>query len=482
MPTFYATEDGRVLASRSLAALAGSLRRRPRLNADRLAAIISLASAEDASLTVYEGIRRVPSHHAVRVWPDGRRTSVLLARALEPAPEMTGEDAASELRRRLTAVVARRAEGKRCIAIFAGGGVDSSTLLATSLAWSRGANGAEIKAIALDFAGPGDDRPYMRDLERALGIVPIRVSPSQAGRFMRPMMALDGAPCPWPNVCDQGLMLDAAAAQGADVVWSGAGGDDLYDGRLGTFPQRVLRGDAVRALREAASVRVPWRDPGWTQAWEFVVRPLLVRSLPHAVRRLRRRFRARTTVAWAGPVLREHLDRVTDRPALAEPTTPSARYTRFVTLPHLMEFFDFRGQLREALGIEHLDPLIDDEMIAFIASLPPELLFYGGRTRGLMRAAMEGIVPDSVRLRTDKARFEPAMTQAVRAAGGFEAFADLAAVPHLAELGLVEPSAFRQAFDALAREPEDWGPGWLEVWPALAVEAFVAGHRVGDLR
>jgi len=151
-------------------------------------------------------------------------------------------------------------------------------------------------------------------------------------------------------------------------------------------------------------------------------------------------------------------------------------------LPHLMEVVDFRSQLREALGSEQLDPLIDDDMIAFVSSLSPELLFHGGRTRGLLRAAMEGLVPDTVRLRTDKAHFEPAMTAAVRAAGGFEAFADLAAVPHLAELGLVEPSPFRTAFDALSRAPEDWGAGWLEVWPAIAVEAFVSRYRAGDAR
>ncbi|WP_394837834.1 asparagine synthase-related protein [Pendulispora rubella] len=478
LPTFHTADHGHVLASGSLAALVGRLRRRPALNVERLASVISLTPTEDASATVYEGVHRVPSHHAVRVWPDGRRTSTLFARSLERAPEMTAQDAAHELRRRLTAVVARYAEGKRCIAIYAGGGVDSSALLATALAWSRGANGPEIKAIALDFAGPGDDRPHLRELEKALGIVPIRLSPSRSGRFVRRMMSLDGAPCPWPNVCDDGMMLEAAREQGADAAWGGSGGDDLYDGRLDTFPQRALHGDAIRALREAVALRVHWRDPGVTQAWDFVVRPLLVRSLPHAVRRLRRRIRGRSVVAWAGPVLRAHLERVADAARAPEPSTASARYTRFVTLPHLMELFDFRGHLREAMGFDNLEPLVDDEMISFISSLPPELLFHGGRARGLLRAAMEGLVPDTVRLRTDKAWFEPAMAQAVRAAGGFEAFADLAAVPHLADLGLIEPSKFREAFDALARAPED-GAGWLQVWPALAVEAFVAGYQAG---
>ena len=93
----------------------------------------------------------------------------------------------------------------------------------------------------------------------------------------------------------------------------------------------------------------------------------------------------------------------------------------FVRHPFMLEGGDTQVQAHRGFGIQRMDPLLDDELIAFVCSLPPAFLLHGGQTRGLLRAAMKGLVPDAVRLRTDKAKFEPAMAEAVRAAGGFAA-------------------------------------------------------------
>ena len=475
-PTFYTVAKGRVYAAPGLAPLVGLLGRRPSPCIDRLAALISLTAPNDPSSTAYEGIYRVPTHGQVRVWPDGRRQGTVVARSLSPNDGITVQEAAREIRTGVFRAISRHTEGKRRVAVLVGGGVDSSAILASTLAATRGASRVEVDAIALHFASEGDDRPYMRDLVRALGIVPIQVAPASGGALVRRMLVLDSAPYTWPNAACEAAMLLAAREQGAEIALGGMGGDDLFDGNPANLAKRAREGDALGALRDAVALRVPWREPGVAQAWDFVLRPLLVGGLPHSVRRQWRRIRRKKGTPWAGPALRAFFERHVDRPELGTESA-SERYARFVTLPYLMEVIDMRAQLHAGLGIARADPLLDDELIEFVSRLPPSLLLHGGRMRGLFRTAMQGLVPDSVRLRTDKAAFEPAMADAVRASGGFAALKDLVGMRNLRRVGLVETGAYRSAFDALAADPEGWGEGWLQVWPALAVETFLAGEE-----
>ena len=125
---------------------------------------------------------------------------------------------------------------------------------------------------------------------------------------------------------------------------------------------------------------------------------------------------------------------------------------------------DGRGQFSTLTGIEQADPFLDEDLVRFVFSLPPSLLHAGGRNRGLLRMAMDGLVPDDVRYRFDKSRFEPAMLAMMRAAGGFQALAPLAEMRHTGRLGLVDPCAFKSA-RAATLDP-NWGQGWTYAPPS----------------
>jgi hypothetical protein len=57
-----------------------------------------------------------------------------------------------------------------------------------------------------------------------------------------------------------------------------------------------------------------------------------------------------------------------------------------------------------------------------------------------------------------------------------ERWRSLANPTALADLGLVEPRAFREDFDGFVSNPEAHPDGWMRLWPVLASEAFVRGH------
>jgi hypothetical protein len=156
-------------------------------------------------------------------------------------------------------------------------------------------------------------------------------------------------------------------------------------------------------------------------------------------------------------------------------------WSAFALSVDMLDVADVRSQCEVASNLPRIDPYLDGDFIRFVASLPPELLFYGHRVRGLFRHATVGLLPDSLRLRPDKASFEPATDELLPAIENEPWFRELLRMEALGDLGLVEPKAFREAF---ARVRAGGGEGgWLEAWPALAVEAFVRkpGHGIPTL-
>jgi asparagine synthase (glutamine-hydrolysing) len=139
------------------------------------------------------------------------------------------------------------------------------------------------------------------------------------------------------------------------------------------------------------------------------------------------------------------------------------------------EAADERGQHEIAVGIPRLDPYLDAELIEFMLSVPARMLLHDHRMRGLYRQAMRGVLPESLRLRADKASFEPAISELFGGAAGNPAFQELLRMEALGDLGMVEPRSYREA---LARTIAGKSRrGWLETWPALTVEAFVRHHN-----
>ena len=173
---------------------------------------------------------------------------------------------------------------------------------------------------------------------------------------------------------------------------------------------------------------------------------------------------------WAGPALRAHLRR--DWSHATPASTASERLRRFITDPRLGSYDDIRTQFSSKYGVECVSPFLDEELIRFVLSLPPTMLFHGGQCRALLRLAMDPIVPDSVRWRPDKSAFGPAFVEMMQAAGGFDILRPLAEMRHLGRHGWVNPTAFARSFRALTEAPHR-GSALVGIWPPLAFEALL---------
>lgn len=402
--------------------------------------------------------------------------SVIAELADAPLPR-SAADAARVLRAELEAAVDRALVSVRRVAVLAGGGVDSAGLLALAVEWARRTGGSAF-AVALDFASPGDDRPHLDALETALGCEVVRVSPEEASPRISLMHGVDAAPFPWPVAPMEVELMARARALGAERVLMGVGGDELLDGDPRSLSGFLSRGSVGSAFRSARALRGFDRPRFPFASW--VVRPALARFMPRALRLRRARRNPVRIPTWAGPELiaylnRAHDSRVADaaeslrreEDSLASSTAAEKRYREYLAwCRHAQEV---------ASGVERVDPFLDPTLTARVERFPAAWLLHGGMRRGLFREAMRGLLPSSVRLREDKASFEPAMTRFVSSAGGLSALRELASATELHAHGLVDRRAFTATFDGFVAAPEQ-REAWAALWPALSVEAFLRGH------
>jgi asparagine synthase (glutamine-hydrolysing) len=377
------------------------------------------------------------------------------ARALRSA-----EDATGWLRDLLERAIDRALYGVTRVGVLAGGGLDSAAVLALACRWAERTGGSAF-AVALDYEAEGDDRPHLRALERHLGCEVVRVSPEQAAPRIALIDGVDAAPFPWPTGAFEVEMLAVARAHGAERCLSGAGGDELFNGNPSALSTYVRQGQLAEAL--GAARRLEGFDRPRSRVLSWLVRPLLAPIQPASLHRWRARYRPASAPRWVGPAAhaflraRDAIDRV-------------AAHRDYVAW--------LRHQEIVASGCDLREPFFDADVVRAIGELPPAWLLHGNARRGLFREAMRGLLPESLRTRADKARFEPAVARFFEAAGGAARLRDLASLSRLVELGIVTPTHSASTFEAFAGAPCE-AESWLALWPALAVEAFLRASQGG---
>ena len=414
--------------------------------------------------------------------PDSSVSAPVVAPGFAPPPSVveppirSPEEAAAALRSAVEHAVERALAGATAVAVMTGGGLDSSTLLAIAVRCAR-TLGLRVFGIALDFGGPGDDRPHRAALERHVGCEIVRVAPEEAAaRIEHALVGVSGAPFTWPGGPMEVELLARARALGADRALMGIGADHLFDGDPRSLAELALglrpRSAVLRARRLEGFARPRFPAASW------VARPIVASLVPTWIRRRRGRRTKPHVPRWAGP----RLERVAARihalevgRALPPPRTVRQRYVQFASAPHLEHLLALRDQEIAASGTERIDPFLDPDVIATAMRIEPHLLLTGDVRRGLFRKAFADLLPASVRDRSDKAAFEPAFARFASAAGGLASLRSLSDVRELSSRAIADPRRFREAFESFVANPED-PDGWSEVWPALTVESFLRHH------
>jgi hypothetical protein len=348
-PAYYVRGpgDGFLLVSSRLEPLVRLFPEAP-LSARRLACWIRWSSGVtdlDVGGTAYAPIRRIRGGEQLRAC---RRHGVVIQRELPSVAPRYRHGApaqvAHELHAQLQGTVDRLVGGAKRVAVLVSGGLDSSGVLALA-ARSPASVQREVLAISAQFASPKDDRPYFRDLIRAVGTPTVVLSARDAGTWLPRSMCIDAQPL--NSTGSLMLMLSRAALDSsAGVTLHGGGGDTVMGGPL-PFAQLARRGRPLAALLGAWRMRLPWRMSPIGRIQSLVISPLLPRIF------LRRRRRRALRASWLTPrssSLLESCRRATEQPPNALPDTPDAWMRALVDDPEHADAADFGGQMLASTG------------------------------------------------------------------------------------------------------------------------------------
>jgi asparagine synthase (glutamine-hydrolysing) len=204
----------------------------------------------------------------------------------------------------------------------------------------------------------------------------------------------------------------------------------------------------------------------------YGVKPLL----PAAVVEVLQQIRGREKRSWLQPSFC-HAVSLTERihtPVLTGPDYATHCKATGLVEGFMLHHFEFADRHLASLGIEHRHPLSDRRIVEFALAIPESQRRRGEVTKYSFRAAMTGLVPESVRTRRGKPDFSHVFYDELKAQGGPRLFSNMG----IQDLGWVDTAQLRAMYDQVdgwygsGRGPDPRASVW-PLWLALSVERWL---------
>lgn len=221
-------------------------------------------------------------------------------------------------------------------------------------------------------------------------------------------------PCETGSAYAHWKIMQRAKARGVKVLLDGDGGDELLAGYHRHYSafllELALTGNLLRLLAEAkdASAVIGIRD--LASRMGTVLRGALYFRLPVplqlSTRNLVLRLRGRNT----HKILAHSFDKRFSRHGLARvsewyKSVTSLQQSLYRDLAFMTRFLQPKDRSSAAFSIEARAPFLDYRLVEYSFSLPASLKIRNGWTKWILRQAMQGVLPEEIRLRKDKLGF-----------------------------------------------------------------------------
>ena len=389
----------------------------------------------------------------------------------------SGEQLAQQICSELKRSTSRRISGKGKTGVLMSGGLDSGSIAALCGA----SGGSEIVAFSGTFPEHplADEAVMIDELADKLDLPSMVAEVRPGGLVASTLEHLAAWQMPllgWGDFWTLPLMR-TAAEQGVETMLDGDGGDELFG------PRVYLLADRLRACHPAQMLRLardlPGAGPTVTRRQEArVIGSLaLVGAMPYRVHSLSRKLSARYRLPrWLRSQTASDLIASDDPFAWKRLDGPRWWADAAYAVSYGIEqagVFEHQRRRADLAGLESRHPMLDLDLVQLCLRQQPEESLDHRFSRPVLRAAMAGLLPDSVRLRPAKARFESLIISCLRGPDGPAVRAIL--MTPKAELGAyIDLAKMREAlFETdilLRREPFRWM--W-QVWRLLNTELWL---------
>lgn len=413
-PFFYQHEEGRFLFASEQSALLALRAAPPKVNWQRAYDYLVHGDYDSTDATFVQGIQHLlPGcvvkfdmktgrlHPVQRWWTP--RVEMRQPLSFNQAVEATREQFLQNIRLQLRSDVP--------LGAALSGGIDSSAVVC---AMRHVEPDLPINTFSYIAAGSDVSEEHWVDcVNAAVGAHAHKVSASGADLVadLDTMINAQGEPFGSTSIYAQYRVFRLARESGITVTLDGQGADELlagYSGYPGYRLLSLLEAGQFAQAQKFASRWAQWPGRTYPQAWMHLANAILPDSIHSAARRYLGRD---AKPSWlrtdllndAGVQLQEHRHR----------RSPQAKGRRVVEqladalqrrgLPHLLRHGD-RNAMQ--FSIESRVPFLSTTMADLMLSMPEGyLVSNSGETKHVFRAAMRGIVPDTILDRKDKIGF-----------------------------------------------------------------------------
>lgn len=382
------------------------------LNEDALCRFITFREMAGTEATIWKGVRRLRHGHWLRVSCDPGGLKLETRRywniALEKENALPLADASKRFAELFRDSVRLRLRSDVPVGTSLSGGLDSSAIVCQIHALGAARDQRTFSARMADPAL--DEGAHIQTVLQHTGISGAEVWPT-AEDLQRSFSAFcyhQEEPCFSTSPFAQYLVMRLASENGVTVLLDGQGADELLAGYTSYFLTRYAD---LATTRQFLSLFREYRAFERHHGSGF---PLSLKALVAKAAPILQRLRRHHPAADAGPSLdapscwnrdwlrsfggqsRQPLPVDHQRDALT-----CRLYADALTGP-LQELLRYADRNSMAWSREVRQPFLDHRIAEFLFSLPAEFKLAGGETKVIMRHALAGLLPESIRQRQDK--------------------------------------------------------------------------------
>ena len=474
-PFYYHTDGGRFLFASEMQALFEdpTLERQPNLP---LIGLYLLRRFDERVETLYEGILRLPAAHSLTLGAGNVRKKQYWD--FDPQRTIrfrTDAEYAEQFLTLFREAVGARLRSHRPVGTWLSGGLDSSSITCTGAMLRQPGivpdNGLETFSILYDDARC-DERTYSSAVVQEWNLTGNFITHEQQDPSLFDLSGAGEFPDVFynPVLCGYIPSLRDMRDRGFAVLLEGSGGDELLETDFSYLTDLLLGAHFLRLGRKLRSDVAYYRFSHRMLLLNHCVRPLIPKPVRTVLRPLSRRL-------WGSdskPLVRDEfivasglVERLNSDPPVRKFPTRSqqAIYSRLFHEWNATVGRDMVELFVAAFGIEKRHPYLDRRLAEFLLAVPEEQRWGDIGPKAILRRAMKGILPETVRGRTGKPNFSPPIDHEFkkRQAGEIER---LFRTSTLVSLGVVDQDQLLQTFE----EYRAGSPKYLTTTVKLALE------------
>jgi asparagine synthase (glutamine-hydrolysing) len=420
-PLYYVVnQDEIAFASEIKGLLAGGVAPVPEVDALARYLVTGLLDGDDR--TLFAGVRQLPPGHNAMVSFAHSRLDLHVARYWTlPAEEkgLSAHQAISEFRELFTDSVRVHARSDVPVGTCLSGGVDSSSIVCVSQLLRERGGIPQYTHTAVGYCAPEaefSELRYMNEVARATGasLHYVDVTTQAFEREVANVIACQDEPFGSASIAAQWFVFRKARELGLKVMLDGQGADEALGGYLHYFAAKGLnllsRGHLLALVGLVMRYRVRYGafplPPNVFSLRRHAARlPRPMAGLLKAVVHLGHGPSQRSSASTRGPFTAEIGERAEDEHDRTYPRVSEKLRIQLEKecLPALLRYEDRNSM---AHSIEARVPFLDHRLINLIFRMPERMKIRGVTTKYVLREAMRGVLPETIRTRTDKIGFK----------------------------------------------------------------------------